>query len=55
VAASILFIFAIGLGSDVKERAAVTDTFYMQVDSTNTLEIEITNDDQFSNHLDLNG
>lgn len=53
VAASILFIFAIGLGSDVKERAAVTDTFYMQVDSTNTLEIEITNDDQFSNHLDL--
>jgi len=53
VAASILFIFAIGLGSDVKDRAAVTETMYMQVDSTNTLEIEIANDDQFSNHLDL--
>jgi DNA-binding PadR family transcriptional regulator/phage shock protein PspC (stress-responsive transcriptional regulator) len=53
VAASILFIFAIGLGSDVKDRAAVTQTLYMQTDSTNTLEIEIANDDQFSNHLDL--
>ncbi len=53
VAASILFIFAIGLGSDVKERASITETFYMPVDSTNTFEIEIANDDQFSNHLDL--
>jgi phage shock protein PspC (stress-responsive transcriptional regulator) len=83
VAASILFIFAIGLGSDLKESTTVSETIVInaddnnsfsfdpdsinivrseldsiftklsEIDSNNILNIEIADDDQFSNLLDM--